>query len=191
MAENPNGQKAVVSSSSEQLDHNAVSFVIWFLGLFALLGLIGIVALQFPYAINPALSANKPDLSAVIALVGSAIGALSAMLAQTSTSRPSPTTVINPPNQPIGSIVNSDSSKTITINGSDSVSQGQTAHYQAMLGGNPLAVQWKVDSGQIQADLSDASKATFTAPTTTTTVTITAIGKDDAAKTIQKKVQVP
>jgi hypothetical protein len=93
-----NGSKTDGKGSNlgqENMDHHAVRYVIWFLGLFALLGLVAIaILLGLPTSITTKATAtepekvlqiNKPDLSAVIALVGSAIGALGAMLAQTST----------------------------------------------------------------------------------------------------------
>src|SRR5205085_2887863 len=83
------------SLGNENADHHAVRYVILFLGFFAILGLVAIaVLLGLPTTITTAatdtqpqkvIEISKPDLSAVIALVGSAIGALGAMLAQTST----------------------------------------------------------------------------------------------------------
>jgi hypothetical protein len=60
---------------------SAVLAVIIFLGLFALVGLGGVIGLL--------VSGNKSDVAPVTTLVGSAIGGLAAMLASTS-SKPRP-----------------------------------------------------------------------------------------------------
>jgi len=182
MAEPADRQKSVAASSGEQLDHIVVKYVVLFLGWFAIIGLVAVTVLL---ALRPetatqsdgkVIALSKPDLSALIALVGSAIGALGALLAQTSTARPPA-----PAQQP---------STPITISGPPTVTAGQTAPYQAIAGGSSVAVQWTASAGQIRGDTTDPSKAVFTAPTATGPVTITAAKSDDPTRTGQIHVQV-
>ena len=95
-------QKSITKNAPAQMrrqEHDAVRFIILFLGWFAILGLVAVsVLIALPPHIStiPATEKEpakttivpKTDISALIALVGTAVGALGAMLAQTSARQP-------------------------------------------------------------------------------------------------------
>lgn len=77
-------------------DNFTVRAVVMLLGVFALVGLVGLI-----WLIDHGSVSDAALLAIIAGPTGTALGSLGTLLARTSTDHPAPVQVVNPPNDPV------------------------------------------------------------------------------------------